>query len=193
MISLVKLSSSLQFPPTAALTALISRSSLLGPQPNHCRIYSSSNLNLTQSKSSIPAQQRPLRRPLWHRSHATYHKRAKRKESLDPISTLVRPDLRVRVGSNNVKKFNEPLKHDDVVIVPELFGPESNWDIYNKLVSEIGECQRHPTHLISEGGSETFEMVIEKMCEYFSIWRNDSRLNWYTDSSDWKPFHRDSA
>ena len=97
------------------------------------------------------------------------------------------------MGSNKYKRFNKPLKHDDIVIVPELFGLESNWDIYNKLVSEMGECQRHPTHLINEGGSETFEMVIEKMCEYFSIWRNDSRLNWYTDSSDWKPFHRDSA
>ena len=191
MISLVKLSTSLQFSPTGALTALISRSSLLGPQPSHCRIYNSNNSNLIRSKS-LPTQ----RRPLSHRSHATYHNRAKRKNSLDPISTLVRPDLRVWVGSNKDKRFKKPLKHDDVVIVPELFGPESNWDIYNKLVSEMGEWKRSHelTHVISEDKKETFEMVIEKMCEYFSIQENYSRLNWYTsDSFDWKPFHHDSA
>ena len=64
---------------------------------------------------------------------------------------LTGPICESRWGSiSNVKKFNEPLKHDDIVIVPELFGPESNWDIYYKLVSEMGECKRHPTHMISE-------------------------------------------
>ena len=110
------------------------------------------------------------------------------------------------MGSNNVKKFNEPLKHDDIVIVPELFGPESNWDIYYKLVSEMRALQAQNlqgaewqsshdgAHLISKKPeSETFKMVVGKMCEYFSIQENCSRLNWYRDSSDWKPFHNDSA
>lgn len=130
-------------------------------------------------------------------------------ESFDPASTLVRPAMRVMVGSNSDTKFSKPLKHDDVVIIPELFGPESNWDIYYKLVSEMRTLQANNVkgsewqswhegaHLISKNpvGSETFEMVIDKLCEYFSIRRKSvgTRFNWYRDSSDWKPFHHDSA
>lgn len=36
-------------------------------------------------------------------------------------------------------------------------------------------------------------MVIDRLCEYFSIRKNDTRFNWYRDSSEWKPFHHDSA
>jgi len=62
-------------------------------------------------------------------------------ESFDPASTLVRPDLRIHIGSNKIAKYNKPLKHDDVVIVPELFGEEENWDMYYKLVHEMREFQ----------------------------------------------------
>lgn len=37
--------------------------------------------------------------------------------------------------------------------------------------------------------------MIDKLCVYFNI-RKESigyRFNWYKDSSDWKPFHHDSA
>ena len=130
-------------------------------------------------------------------------------ESFDPASTLIRPDIRVWVGSNADMKFTKPLKHDDVVIVPELFGPESNWDIYYKLVSEMRSLQSNNvkgsewiswhegSHLISKNpvGSPTFEQVIDKLCEYFCIRKKSvgTRFNWYRDSSDWKPFHHDSA
>jgi len=55
-------------------------------------------------------------------------------ESFDPASTLVRPDIRVLVGNPNAPKFDKPIKHDDVIVVPELFGPEDNWEIYYELV-----------------------------------------------------------
>lgn len=62
-------------------------------------------------------------------------------ESFDPASTLVRPDLRIHIGSNRINKYNKPLKHDDVVIVPEMFGEEENWDLYYKLVQEMRDFQ----------------------------------------------------
>jgi hypothetical protein len=34
-------------------------------------------------------------------------------ESFDPADTLVRPDLRVWVGSKEKKEFDKRLKHDD--------------------------------------------------------------------------------
>ena len=130
-------------------------------------------------------------------------------ESFDPASTLVRPDVRVWVGSKDKKTFDKPLKHDDVVIVPELFGDEDDWEIYYKLVEEMNALQKENVkgseyiswhegaHLIVKNpkGSPTFEKVIDRLCEYFNIQKKSAgtRFNWYRDSSDWKPFHHDSA
>lgn len=39
-------------------------------------------------------------------------------------------------------------------------------------------------------------MIVKRLCEYFSIDPDKdvgTRFNWYRDSSDWKPFHHDSA
>jgi hypothetical protein len=131
-------------------------------------------------------------------------------ESFDPASTLVRPDLRIHVGSNRSRAFDRPLKHDDVVIVPELFGQEDDWALYYKLVEEMRDIQskgeskgsewiswHEGAHLISKNPTEskTFNMVIDRLCEYFNIKKQSigTRFNWYRDSSDWKPFHHDSA
>ena len=35
----------------------------------------------------------------------------------------------------------EPLKHDDVIVVPEFFCKEDDLDIYYKLVEEMREAQ----------------------------------------------------
>jgi hypothetical protein len=53
-------------------------------------------------------------------------------------------------------------------------------------------------HLISKNpkGSPTYQMIVKRLCEYFSIDPDKdvgTRFNWYRDSSDWKPFHHDSA
>jgi len=141
---------------------------------------------------------------------ASHRGNGRNTESFDPASTLVRPDLRIHVGSNRSKVFNRPLKHDDVVIVPELFGEEDDWSLYYKLVEEMREIQskgeskgsewiswHEGAHLISKNPTEsrTFNMVIDRLCEYFNIKKQSigTRFNWYRDSSDWKPFHHDSA
>eukprot|EP00934_Nitzschia_sp_Nitz4_P005413 Nitzschia sp. Nitz4//scaffold351_size16537//10630//12028//NITZ4_008853-RA/size16537-augustus-gene-0.1-mRNA-1//1//CDS//3329548887//5403//frame0 len=130
-------------------------------------------------------------------------------ESFDPASTLVRPDLRVWVSSSKASCLEKPLKHDDVVIVPGLFGEEDDWSMYYQLVEEMRDVQKQGdkgsewiswhegAHLISKNptGSPTFTKVIDRLCEYFHIKKESigSRFNWYRDSSDWKPFHHDSA
>lgn len=177
-------------------------------------------------------------------------------ESFDPASTLVRPDLRVQIGSSRIDTYNKPLKHDDVVIVPELFGEEDDWSIYYKLVEEMRALQakededksevktqeneekkeedvvnktdtkpnnnnkknqrndrrggrggsssakwiawHEGAHLISKNpkGCPTYEKIVARLCEYFNIdpkGNVGTRFNWYRDSSDWKPFHHDSA
>jgi hypothetical protein len=62
-------------------------------------------------------------------------------ESFHAESTFVRPDLRVQIGSSKIEKYNKVLKHDDVVIVPEMFGGEDDWSIYYSLVKEMREIQ----------------------------------------------------
>jgi len=64
-------------------------------------------------------------------------------ESFDPASTLVRPDLRIQLGNPTDRTYQRLLKHDDVVIVPELFGREDDWSLYYKLVKEIRNLQQN--------------------------------------------------
>ena len=136
-------------------------------------------------------------------------------ESFDPASTFVRPSMRIVVGPNR-PKFDRPIKHDDCVVVPDFFCAEDDWSMYYKLVEEMREAQRaareqagksvtdadwlswhEGCHLISKNpkGSPTFQRVLEKTSEYFAtrFLPAATRFNWYRDSSDWKPFHHDSA
>ena len=100
-------------------------------------------------------------------------------ESFDPQSTLVRPSFRVRVCSGSKPKYDKPLKHDNIVIVPEFFCSEDDWSLYYKLIDEMRESQqrgkapgqRGPgpewqswhegAHLISKdpSGSKTYQAV----------------------------------
>jgi hypothetical protein len=119
--------------------------------------------------------------------------------------------MRILIGSNSIEKYNRVLKHDDVVIVPELFGREDDWSLYYQFIEELRELQKDPhknkdahwipwhegAHLISKNpeNSPTFQQVIRRLCDYFDIEPSTigTRFNWYRDSSDWKPFHHDSA
>lgn len=62
-------------------------------------------------------------------------------ESFHAESTFVRPDLRVQIGSPRIETYNKTLKHDDVVIVPELFGEEDDLSLYYQLVKEMRDAQ----------------------------------------------------
>jgi len=109
--------------------------------------------------------------------------------------------MRVQIGSPNQSVYTKPIKHGDVIIVPELFGPENDgWKLYHQLVQEITDLQNEQvkgsewiswhegSHLIvkNPSSSPTFNKVIDRK----SV---GTRFNWYKDSSDWKPFHHDSA
>jgi hypothetical protein len=102
-----------------------------------------------------------------------------------------------------------PVKHDDVIVVPEFFCAEDDWEVYYQLLTEMRESQsagqnkaewlswHEGAHLLSQNptGSKTYHRVLDKMCDYFSVAEKNrgTRFNWYRDGSDWKPFHHDSA
>jgi hypothetical protein len=65
----------------------------------------------------------------------------------------LRVGMRIRIGNPRLYHFppdaaasssssSQALKHDDVVIVPEFFGPSEDWSLHYTLVREITELQR---------------------------------------------------
>jgi len=125
-----------------------------------------------------------------------------------PCRDLARPSMRI-ITTPPRRSYGMPLKHDDVVVVPEFFCPEDDWDMYYKLLKEMRQSQadgadkaewvswHEGAHLLSHNpaGSRTYHKVIDRICNYFSIapGNRGTRFNWYRDGSDWKPFHHDSA
>ncbi|KAJ1422238.1 hypothetical protein B484DRAFT_332372, partial [Ochromonadaceae sp. CCMP2298] len=129
-------------------------------------------------------------------------------ESFDPLSTVVRPSMRVVIGPNR-PTLDRPIKHDDCILVPNFFCEEDDWSIYYKLVEEMREAQakgvrkseflswHEGAHLLSmnPSGSPTFNDIQARISKYFGICNDKvgTRFNWYRDGTDWKPFHHDSA
>ena len=121
---------------------------------------------------------------------------------VDPVDLRVVYDL----GKDNL---SISVTSRDVVIVPNLFSDFPVGDIYNRLVSEINECGipenqllklwHGDTHLIADdhlkwkSKSPTFNMVIERIKNYFKMDIKATRFNLYKDTNQWKPFHHDAA
>lgn len=132
-------------------------------------------------------------------------------ESFDPSSTLQRPDLRVRIASSrSAAIYCDAIRHDDVIVVPELFGLDTDYTLYHQLVKEMEHLQQQNidgsqyiswhegAHYIVKNPKlcPTFHTVVKKLCDYFQIQnpaKIGTRFNYYKDSEDWKPFHHDSA
>jgi hypothetical protein len=115
-----------------------------------------------------------------------------------------RPDICVRVGSSALNVYNRKLRHDDCVLVPELFGPEEDFSIYHRVYNDLTPGLQKPNNVAgttkscssrSGGGrhmtigkpgrsSPAVIEIIAKMVKYFSI-RNDTmkfKLDWYREN-----------
>jgi len=125
-----------------------------------------------------------------------------------PYKGVLRPSLRV-ITAPPRKQYDMLVRHDDVIVVPEFFCAEDDWGIYYELLKEMRASQaagekksewiswHEGAHLLTKNpeGSETYQRIVNKMCDYFSVavGERGTRFNWYRDGSDWKPFHHDSA
>jgi hypothetical protein len=110
------------------------------------------------------------------------------------------------------------MESRDVIIVHGLFGPVEDRTIYNRILEEardsglpmdkLFKLWHGDTHMIADDrlrGEEdgkrfdyksrcpTFCMVIDRIRDYFGMNIQATRLNWYRDDTDWKPFHFDAA
>eukprot|EP00092_Neocalanus_flemingeri_P077963 GFUD01096892.1.p1 GENE.GFUD01096892.1~~GFUD01096892.1.p1 ORF type:complete len:421 (-),score=79.06 GFUD01096892.1:209-1471(-) len=119
------------------------------------------------------------------------------------------PPMRVVVAPPGLAKYNKQSTTRDVIIVNDLFGDQTDKTYYNKLLKEIKESgipehqmwkQWHgDSHLIADDKRKwkescpTFAIILDKIKNYFDMDIKATRLNWYRDTSEWKPFHHDAA
>ena len=105
--------------------------------------------------------------------------------------------------------YHRPILTRDVLLVSHLFCPPSDLSLYKKLHHElessgltehqIWSSWHGDSHLIANDRVEwkkhcpTFHFVLNKIRDFFNMDISATRLNWYRDSSEWKPFHHDAA
>lgn len=140
-------------------------------------------------------------------------RKPKNTECFTPMDKPVDMRIIVDLGSHN-EKMTVGVTSRDVLYAPNVFNDFAPGELYQKLVSEIENCnvpkdqllklwhgndKIKGTHLIANDRTNwkrdcpTFNMVIERLQTFFNMRVEATRFNWYTDTSQWKPFHHDAS
>lgn len=143
----------------------------------------------------------------------TQRRKQKNTECFTPMDKPV--DLRVicDLGSHN-QVLTSHVTSRDVLYAPNIFDDYKPGELYKKLVQEVESCKVpkdqllklwhgndkiEGTHLIANDRTNwkrdcpTFNFVIERVKSFFNMRVEATRFNWYTDTSQWKPFHHDAS
>ena len=128
--------------------------------------------------------------PNCKKSH-DYKEKIKCTETFEP--SFKEPDLRIRI--------NEPIySSNEISIVKEFFWNKNVLAILEEEVKAHNYVSWHgDSHLIANDSlnwkenSPTFNTIVKNLCDYFDMIPGATRLNYYTNSSDWKPYHHDAA
>jgi len=131
-------------------------------------------------------------------------KHPKNTENFNP--SFKNPDMWIKYADTSKESYDLPIHVNDLIIAPKLFEEP---DLYDKLLKElINSCMEEKglwklwhgdTHLIADDNlnwkdnAPTFSYVLDKLKKYFNIDIKSTRLNWYKDTNDWKPYHHDAA
>ena len=131
----------------------------------------------------------------------TRPKKPKNTESFVPSHTPA--DMRVLISSGKDYKYPHQYHSRDVMVVPDLF--EDLGDVYTTILREMKERDEvwklwhgdshwiADDHLKWKTECPTFMKIIDRLAAYFRMEVKATRLNWYRDSSEWKPYHHDAA
>jgi hypothetical protein len=134
-------------------------------------------------------------------THVKNNIKKKNTESFKP--SYESPDLNIVLYNKNMKYTEK-----DVILAPNLFTEENEYEIYYKLLDEIKNTNKESeiwklwhgdTHLIADDHISwkqicpTFNYVIETIKNTFGMDIKATRLNYYRNSSDFKPYHFDAA
>jgi hypothetical protein len=138
-------------------------------------------------------------------------KKKKNTECFEPLNRPV--DLKLSIDTNH-EFLSKQITDRELLLVPNVFNDFNKLDIYNNLVYEIETCgidlnnllkmwhgndKFEGTHYICDDKLSwkkhcpTFNLVIQRLIDYFNVDVQSTRLNWYKDTNQWKPFHHDAA
>jgi hypothetical protein len=105
----------------------------------------------------------------------------------------------------DINKFNckliddyKKLINDKCVYIPKFICQENDLTLFNKLKKELFDnsnpsiisWSKHKKH-DNPKFSPTFNYILEQMAKEFNMDIVESRLNYYENGNDWKPFHHD--
>lgn len=106
---------------------------------------------------------------------------------------------------SDIDKVNADLQYDiqknlnnGCTYLPNFFCKTEDKTIFNKLKNELdnqtSQMVKWSQHFKYENPdfSPTFNSIVKSMAEYFKVEVYQTRLNYYKDGIDWKPFHHDS-
>lgn len=135
-----------------------------------------------------------------------FHRKPRNTESFEPMDKPVDMRLVVDIGKDHM---TSPLASRDVVMAPNLFSDFNKGELFELLLNDINTCGipseqlmklwHGDTHYIADDhthwkkNAPVFDMVLGRIRKYFGMDIQATRFNWYKDTSQWKPFHHDSA
>ena len=108
-----------------------------------------------------------------------------------------------RVDANLLDSVAE-IVSGNAVYIERFHCEEDDYETLERLANDLDKCSsaeeeeegiiNWSKHLKQENPefSETFRTIVERMAEYFDVDVFATRLNFYRDGSDWKPYHHDS-
>lgn len=122
------------------------------------------------------------------------------KNTTDFTPNLDDGDLHL-VFTNN--KCPDKIFKNDIIIIHNFLDNSINYmeNIFNEINNkDIFKLWHGDSHYIAndkgfdwKSNSPTFQLIIHKISHFFNMDIKATRLNYYKDSNDWKPYHHDAA
>jgi len=146
-------------------------------------------------------------RPNNHKRNNKRRPRKKNTETFEPSHKST--DMKIIIESGKANIYPRTPLSNEVIFVPDLFCNHDDLSIYNTLLEEIKQSGvksedlwklwHGDTHMIADDHTPwkskcpTFNMIINKIRDYFKMDIKATRFNWYRSTDEWKPFHHDAA
>ena len=124
-------------------------------------------------------------------SKIKYRNKIKNTESFEPDYS--EPDMRI--------VFNQPINSGNQVAIIHncTFWSDTITRLLNEISKDVYKPWHGDNHLIADDTlkwkdkTPTFKHIIDSLCRYFNMSVGATRLNYYENGEDWKPYHHDAA
>lgn len=104
--------------------------------------------------------------------------------------------MKSSIDNHKNQELHEKILKNGCIYIPNYICESNDYTIFNDLKSEIQNQNpiEWSKHLKYENPdfSQTFNKIVDKLCAEFNISPTATRLNYYRNGMDWKPFHHDS-